>query len=366
MKAMRLAYRHVTKSYAMRRLELLDLAQCDRPPQAPDWIVDGILERGGVVILSGDTGTSKSLVSLSIATAVIRGVPWFGRAVKRGRVVISDAEMVEREAVDRLRGFGIGQGDKDTFGYLNRQAIDLADPESVEALHELCDELRPNLLVLDALVGHAPGVDVNSNTGAVRLYTDSLRPLARRFDLALLLIHHESKPTQGPRDASLAAMGARMWVAQADVQLTLERAPKPNSKTDTADDGSVHTAYRLRLRVPKRRHAPDSQRFEPLRVVSRHHPGGALDWIKVEADGDAPAAPSGGRDRDQELAERIVAFVKGNGESTTAALAEAAGLDPRSGSFKRPLKLARSMGVEQISRGVYRHGHVTGQRATGQ
>jgi RecA-family ATPase len=341
----------------MRPLEPLDLSLCDRTPSAPEWVIEGVLERGGVAILSGDTGTSKSLVSLSMALAVLRGEAWFGRATERGHVIVSDAEMVEREAVDRLRGFGVHGDDEDHFTYLNRQAIDLGSTDSVEALRDLCRSRRPSLLILDAVVGHAPGVDVNSNSEVVRLYTETLRPLAREGRLALLLIHHESKPGQGPRDSSLAAMGARQWVGQADVQLTLERAPKPNSDTRSLDDGGTHTTYRLRLRVPKRRHAPDSQRFEPLRVVSRHHPDGALDWLRVEADDDAgvDAERGPGADRKQERAEGMAAHVKAHGESTSAELAAAVDLKSSDGSFKRARDFALAAGmIEAASRGRYR------------
>lgn len=344
----------------MSPLNLLDLSPLSEPPTPPDYILDGWLERGGVTILSGDTGTSKSLVALSMCVAVIRGEPWLGRATKPGPVVVSDAEMTRRLAYERLRGFGLHNVEADSLGYLSRQAIDLGDPESVSALRDLCGQRKASVLTLDALMGHAPSVDVNDNSAAVRLYAEVLRPLAEDLGLALLLIHHEAKPKPGPRDSSLATMGARQWVGQADYQLTLERARKPNSKTTLDDDGSKRTTYRVRLRTPKRRDAPDSQQFEPLRVVSRHHPGGALDWIRIEADvadgNDAePTSQAGsGHDRDQEHAERLGAFVKANRESTTAALAGELNLDPEHGTFRRSRDLAIKMGLlKKTGRGVY-------------
>jgi len=345
-------------------LEPLDMSSLDRPTEPPDYILDGLLERGGVTILSGDTGTSKSLVALSICAAVIRGDSWMGRATRPGPVVVSDAEMTQRLAYERLRGFGFRGSDADSLGYLSRQAIDLGDEESVEALRDLCSQRKASVLALDALMGHAPGVDVNDNSAAVRLYAEVLRPLAADLNLALLLVHHDSKPRQGPRDSSLATMGARQWVGQADVQLTLEKAPKPHSTVTTDSAGFRSTTYRVRLRTPKRRDAPDAQRFEPLRVASRHNPDSSLDWIRVETDDAGPASePAQGRDRDQENAEALIAFARDRDDGTTTAeLAEAVGIDARSDSFKRPLNLALSMGLERVSRGVYRH---DGLRATG-
>jgi len=317
--------------------------------------VDGILERSAVTVLSGDTGSGKSLVALSMGIAVMCGRPWLGRAVKPGPVILSDAEMVEREAVDRLRGFGVRGADDKRFVYLNRQAIDLGVAESVDALSDLCGRREASALILDALMGHAPSVDVNDNSQAVALYAEVLRPLAVELGLAVLLVHHESKPRQGPRDSSLATMGARQWVGQADVQLTLERAPKPSTKITTEPDNALLTTSRLRMRQPKRRDAPDPHTFERLRVVSRRDPTGALDWLSVELDDDdAPAAASDGRDHSQERAERLGAFVKGHGESTSAEMAAEVGLNPSSGTYKRARDLALEKGLfKRVKKGIY-------------
>ncbi|HXW59442.1 MAG TPA: AAA family ATPase [Solirubrobacteraceae bacterium] len=335
-------------------LRALDLTLCDQPPRPPDWIVEGLLERGGVCILSGDTGASKSLVALSICVAVIRGVPWLGRAVKAGGVIVCDAEMVERVAVERLRGFGVRGSDGNRFAYLSRQAIDLQDPQAVAALRDLSRARQARVLVLDALMGHAPGVDVNDNSSAVALYAEVLRPLAAELQLAVLLVHHESKAKAGLRDSSQATMGARQWVAQADVQVTLERAGRRNSSRAELSDGSTLTTYRVRLRLPKRRDAPDGGEFEPLAVTSRHEPDRALDWIKVERD-QTPTAEPAARDHDQARAEQLGRFVKAKGRATTAEMAAELEMQPSWGTFKAARDRALAMNLfERVERGVYR------------
>jgi AAA domain len=339
----------------MRPLKPLSLKPLDKPLPPPDFELDGILERGTVTILSGDTSAAKSMVALSMCVAVLRGEPWLGRATKRGRVIYSDAEMHPRIVYERLHGFGVRGSDARSFTYLSRAGINLDSRESVKELRELCAQRKASVLVLDALMGHT-GADINDNTAAVKLYTEALRPLtADGAGLALLLVHHESKPARGvPRNSSLATMGARQYVGQADYQLTLERAPRPFTTTATEPDGSRIETYRVRLRQPKRRDAGDTAGVEPLCVVSRHAPDGTLDTLAVEPDTAAGVSNAVGQDRRQELAERIKAHIATNGESSTKDIAAAVKLDPTSGSFKRALKAAIALGVENPSKGVYR------------
>lgn len=340
----------------MKPLKPLSLKQLDQPLPPPDFELDGILERGAVTILSGDTSSAKSMVALSICVAILRGEPWLGHAVKRGRVVYSDAEMHPRIVYERLHGFGVHGSDARSLAYLSRQAIDLDNPASVKALRELCTQRKATVLVLDALMGHT-SAEVNDNTAAVRLYSEVLRPLAAGKadgdDLAVLLVHHESKSRPGPRNSSQAAMGARQWVGQADYQLTLERAPKPLTTSSTEPDGSRLETYRVRLRQPKRRDAGDTGGYRALRVVSRHDPEGSLDTLTVEIDDTAGASSADGQDHRQELAEQIKAFIDEHGQSETRELAAAVKLDPRNGVFKRALRLAVELGVKNPAKGVY-------------
>lgn len=337
----------------MKPLKPLSLKPLDQPLPPPDFELDGVLERGAVTILSGDTSAAKSMVALSMCVAVLRGEPWLDRAVKRGRVIYSDAEMHPRVVYERLHGFGVHGSDARSFGYLSRAGVDLGAPESVKALRTLCAQRQASVLVLDALMGHT-SVDVNDNSAAVKLYTEVLRPLAAD-DLALLLVHHESKPKQGPRNSSQATMGARQWVGQADYQLTLERAPKPFSATTTEPDGGKLETYRVRLRQPKRRDAGDTGGYRPLRVVSRHHPDRSLDTLAVEPDTTAMGAVSAhGQDHEQEIAEAIRGYLDENGEGRTGELAAALKLAPTNGTFKRALKRAVAMGVKNPSKGRYR------------
>jgi hypothetical protein len=310
-----------------------------------------------VAILSGDTGTCKSLVATKLATAMVKGGRWLGREVERGPVIYLDAELTQRLAVDRLRGLGIRSADAELC-YLNRPGIDLGTPADVDALRALASKVKPTLLVVDTVMACAAGIDVNSNSEVVAFYARVLRPLAVELDVAVLLLHHERKGSQGRgRDAKQAVLGAMEWVGQADRQYALE-VGSPLYERELDADGGKHETFRVRLRTPKDRESGDRTKVERIAVESLRRADGALLWLTVEleADQQTPAPEAGEQlDRDRERAEQIAAFVKDHGEAKTAELAAELDVNPRGGSFKRPLAVALGkLGVERSRRGCYR------------
>jgi hypothetical protein len=65
-----------------------DLA--DLPPL--EWDIDGVLPTGGLNYLIGPAGVGKSLLALWWACCIGLGRNWYGRSVKRGRVIYVAAE----------------------------------------------------------------------------------------------------------------------------------------------------------------------------------------------------------------------------------------------------------------------------------
>jgi len=322
----------------------LDLQLLDKAPAAPDYIVEGLLERQAITILSGDTGACKSMLAMSLAVAIVKGTTWLGRNVQRGRVLYLDGEMPTRIVVDRLRAMGLSSSDSGLV-YMNRQGVDLSAPDCAAEVRDLARNV--DVVVVDTVMACC-GVDVNCNTAVVGLYASVLRPLAADLDVAVLLTHHESKPT-GPRNAAMAMMGGRQWAGQADSHLALEVAPKPAYSREEVDGGVLRELYHVRLRTPKLRDSGDREGLEAI-VESDRAPDRALLVMTVRSELEVP-----------NLVDAIVGAVKAQGEMTTAQIAGAVGLDSTSSTFKRPRDEALGRGlITMVRRGFYGPGGEAG------
>src|SRR5437763_1617035 len=107
------------------------------PAAQPDWLVEGLMARGMITMLSGDTSAGKSFVSLALAMAVLNGsdtwldCPVFGP----GRVLIIENEMPFYDVEHRLRGFGVRNEHWTRLAYLDKsQAVALDDAEQAAQL----------------------------------------------------------------------------------------------------------------------------------------------------------------------------------------------------------------------------------------
>ena len=214
-------------------LRVLDLARMvsENPPPVP-WIVDGLAVRGALTLLTGREGEGKSLLTLALATGIADGSEVAGFDCKPGTALIVDGENGEHEIWRRVHCLGLpptGVVPVEADGFDLRRLVEL---EALLAVH------RPALLVLDSFRSLWPGGDEN-DSAAVASVLDPLRALARRFDVATMLLHHLPKGGSSYRGST--AIGAAVKLG-----FKLTRA-----------DGDPERRERRRLECFKCRPAPE-------------------------------------------------------------------------------------------------------------
>jgi hypothetical protein len=57
-----------------------------------DWLIDGLIPKGCVVLLTGPPGSFKTFFSLSVSHSVAQGDPFLGRTLEAGSVTYIDRE----------------------------------------------------------------------------------------------------------------------------------------------------------------------------------------------------------------------------------------------------------------------------------
>jgi hypothetical protein len=199
------------------------LALC--PPERR-WLIEGLWADQAVGIVGGEPKCCKSFLALDMVVAVASGTPCLRRfaVAHAGRVLLyaaEDALHVVRTRLDGIaRAAGVALADLDIHVITAPTLrLDLADDQ-----HRLADTvaaLQPRLLVLDPLV-RLHRIDENAAAEVAPLLA-YLRELQRRFQLAVVLVHHARKGA-GRMRAGQALRGSSELHAWGDSNLYLRRA----------------------------------------------------------------------------------------------------------------------------------------------
>jgi hypothetical protein len=170
-----------------------------------DWLWDGYLPLGKVVVLDGDPGVGKSTLSLDIAARTSTGSPMpDGSAGVKGTVLILSAEdgladtirpRLDAAAADPARIMTITEMTYDTAdGPLSRPVTipgDLAAIERIIAEHDV------RLVVIDVLMAYLSG-DVNAHRDQdIRRALHVLSSLAERTRCCVIVLRHLNKSGGG-------------------------------------------------------------------------------------------------------------------------------------------------------------------------
>ncbi len=172
------------------------------------WVIDGLFSRGSVSLVFGKPGAKKTWLCLDCGIHVAAGEDWLGRAVEQGPVLVIDEESGPRRLRRRFRwllnGHGLGRGLPVHF--VSLALLNLAsNGQDAQAVDELLGQVKPALVVIDALIDVSGGADENA-AGDMQRLMQTLRQLAEKHDCAIVLIHHAGKA--GQYRGSSAIMGA--------------------------------------------------------------------------------------------------------------------------------------------------------------
>jgi hypothetical protein len=194
-------------------------------PEERRWLVEQLWAEQAVGLIGGEPKCGKSFLALELAVAVAGGVPALGRFAvqKPGPVLLFCGEDAPHVLRERLAGLAAARGV--AFGTLDLHVIAtpslrLDQPDPAQRLAATVDALRPRLLVLDPFV-RLHRIDENAATEVAPLL-DRLRQLQRRYQTAVLLVHHARKGAGHTRGGQ-ALRGSSELHAWGDSNLYLRR-----------------------------------------------------------------------------------------------------------------------------------------------
>ncbi len=193
-------------------------------PAERRWLIEALWGHQAVGIVGGEPKCGKSFLALDVALAVASGAPCLRHypVAHSGPVVLFAAEDALHTVRQRLEGIARAAGV--CFATLDIHVItvpalrlDLEDDR--RQLADTVSRLRPRLLVLDPFV-RLHRVDENAAAEVAPLLA-YLRGLQRRFETAVLLVHHARKSRHAR--AGQALRGSSELHAWGDSNLYLRR-----------------------------------------------------------------------------------------------------------------------------------------------
>lgn len=228
----------------------------EMPPVS--WLIDGLLERGGLLSLIGPSGVGKSAVVLDMACAIAAGLGHWHQIKCDSAPVIYIAGEGISGAVERVKAWERANnmvGALDDKLYIVPESVNLASHQLTWAyISHLARGLGAGLIVMDTFARMSGGLEENSSKdmGAAVSRMDKVR---RTSGAAVLVVHHTSNGTTKSRGSS-AINGAM------DSELLLTRTGKDDKAPVHDNTGDQVDGVALTLSISKQKNAPDDFEVE--------------------------------------------------------------------------------------------------------
>jgi len=216
-----------------------------RPPIP--WIIKRIIPKKETAMLFGPSGLGKSFVTLDLAIAVARGVPWFGCKTNQCGVLWVAAEggaslTLRLNAYQQHHGINL---DSVPFGAITA-SVSMRDGDEQDIIEAALERPGTGLIVLDTLNRSMGGGDENSGSDMSQ-YLAAVGQISEQTGATVLVVHHTGK------DLTKGARGHSSLNAAVNTELKLEKVGDQRmlsvSKSRDDEDGKSFAFELLKIKL---------------------------------------------------------------------------------------------------------------------
>lgn len=171
----------------MNAFDIKNIKQLFEKKPEIDWLVDGLLTKGGISVIAGPAKSGKSTIIRQLTTAIAKGGEFLGRQVKQGAALYLALEEQETMVYKQFKALGVAETDPVYF-----HVGPLYKPDGFDDLKEYIQTNQPRFVIIDTLVLFARIEDQN-NYQQVYKALSRYRDLARETGTHIMCIHHTNK-----------------------------------------------------------------------------------------------------------------------------------------------------------------------------
>jgi KaiC/GvpD/RAD55 family RecA-like ATPase len=255
-----------------RRCQPYSFAELIKLPKR-EYLIKGLIDRGAMTLLYGDSGSGKTFLTLDLACHVALGWDWFERSVRQGTVYYLSAEGGATSIGRRLQAFELehSAGLEETRLFIYPGAADLLDPET--DVGAVLDELRRldpvDLVVIDTLSRVLVGGNENAaeDMGRLVMNVDRIRA---ETGAHVLIVHHTGK------DKDRGARGHSLLRAAVDTEIAVSHSEKNggNIIVTKQRDHDVGDPFSFRLKSVELGVDDDGERITSCVAVQTEYSAG--------------------------------------------------------------------------------------------
>lgn len=189
----------------------------EEPEEQLDWLVDGLLLRGGLSLVTAKPKVGKSVLARNLVMAMAAGWGTFlGRDCKPGKVVYLGLE--EHRTAVRIHFQKMG-ATRAVVGDRARVWVGLGPHDGLQWLNWMITEYAPDLLIFDPFQSLLRIANLNDYS-EVKKILDIVMAMARAAGVHIMIVHHNNKMTLAALGDSV--LGSTAFFAAPDVLIGME------------------------------------------------------------------------------------------------------------------------------------------------
>jgi len=232
------------------KFELVSIASLIKNPKAVDFMVKGLIESGGMNLISGEYGSGKTFLVFDLAFCVASGIDWHGYKVKQSPVVIIAGEG-HQGIGNRLLALEQHYNSPTPLDELrisiSKVAANFTDGANAQlvqqAVQEVCPDSEDGLVIIDTLNKNFGGANENE-TAQMTKFVNNLDTYFRNSGKTVIVVHHPNKsdPNSSRGSNALPSACEGVFNIKKDLhgQITFCCTKQKNAKETPPQDNPMH------------------------------------------------------------------------------------------------------------------------------